>query len=218
MIQIRAVQNQTGHYSGKQLRRLHAYCCTVQAYNCNCKYNSSKHVAIQVDVALRYRVSSYLCVTDPSIGSHAFHVTDFPPPSPVLEPHTQATPNVTGFHQLLNFTSNSRQLDGKNCHRGRTYFVKDRLSQFKRSTSQKLLYVSRSNFQGILRLPRSFNFKRPVHMIPGVSKRKSFAYFDSRYILTLIDIRVACTKVSPRFDNKAGELCNIFPESGLVWL
>ena len=45
----------------------------------------------------------------------------------------------------------------------RIYFVK--ATQFKRSISQHLLYVSRSNFQGILRLPRSFNFKWPVHMV-----------------------------------------------------
>ena len=55
-------------------------------------------------------------------------------------------------------------------------------------------------------------------MIPGVSKRKSYVYFDSRYILTLIGVRAVCTKVCTRFDKKAGELCYIFPESGLVWL
>ena len=55
-------------------------------------------------------------------------------------------------------------------------------------------------------------------MIPGVSKRKSYAYFDRRYILTLIDIKAVCTKESARFDKKAGELCNIFPELGLVQL
>ena len=122
---------------------------------------------MEVEVALRHSVSFYICLIDPSIEFHASHVTDFPPPSPVLE----ATPNATGFHQLLHFTANSRQLNAKGCHKRHTYFVKDRLSQFKRSISQKRLYVSRSNFQGILRLPRSFNFKRPVHMIPGVSQR-----------------------------------------------
>ena len=55
-------------------------------------------------------------------------------------------------------------------------------------------------------------------MIPGVSPRKSYVYFDSQYILNLIDIRAVCTKESARFDKKAGELCNIFPESGIVWL
>ena len=56
----------------------------------------------------------------------------------------------------------------------RIYFLK--ATHFKRSI------VSRSNFQGILRLQRSFNFKWPVHMIPGVSQRKSYVYFDGRYI------------------------------------
>ena len=46
-------------------------------------------------------------------------------------------------------------------------------------------------------------------MIPGVSKRKSYAYFGSRYILTLIDIRAVCTKESARFDKKAGALQHI---------
>ena len=86
----------------------------------------------------------------------------------------------------------------------RIYFVK--ATQFKRSISQHPLYVSRSNFQGILRLPRSFNFKWPVHMIPGVSQCKSYAYFDSRCILTLIDMRAVCTKISARFHKKAGVL------------
>ena len=84
----------------------------------SCKYSSSKNVAIEVDFALRYSVSFYLCLTDPSIGSLASHVTDFRPPSPILEPHTWATRNVTGFHQLLKFTKNLRQLDGKRCHKG----------------------------------------------------------------------------------------------------
>ena len=47
-------------------------------------------------------------------------------------------------------------------------------------------------------------------MIPGVSQRKSYVYFDSRYILTLIgQIRAICTKVSARFDKKAGDLLHI---------
>ena len=48
-----------------------------------------------------------------------------------------------------------------------------------------------------------------VHMIPGVSQRKSYAYFDSRYILTLIGIRAVCTKESARFDKKVGVLQHI---------
>ena len=54
-------------------------------------------------------------------------------------------------------------------------------------------------------------------MIPGVSKGKSYAYFGSRYILTLIGIRAVCTKVSARFDKKAGAL-QLIAESRLVWL
>ena len=55
-------------------------------------------------------------------------------------------------------------------------------------------------------------------MIAGVSQCKSYAYFDSRYILTWIGIRVVCTIESAQFDKKVGELCNIFPESGIVGL
>ena len=46
-------------------------------------------------------------------------------------------------------------------------------------------------------------------MKPDVSERKSYAYFDSRYILTWIGIRVVCTKESARFDRKAGALQDI---------
>ena len=90
---------------------------------------------------LRYSYFIYLSLTDPIIGSPVSHVTNSPLSFSVLEPNTEATPNVTGFRQLLNFTTNSRQLDGKSCHKGSTYFVKDSLSQFKRSISQKLLNV-----------------------------------------------------------------------------
>ena len=107
---------------------------------------------------LRYSNSFYLCLTDPSMRSPVSHVTDSPVSISSVEPNTQAAFNVTGFYQLLNFTTNLRQLDGTSCHKGRAYFVKDRLSQFKSSISQKFLYGSRSNFLGILRLPRSFNF------------------------------------------------------------
>ena len=97
---------------------------------------------------LRYSVSFYSCLAGPSIGSLASHVTDSLPHSPVPEPNTQATPNVTGFHQLLNFTTNLRQLGGKSRHKGSTYFVKDRQSQFLKVNFPKTFLCITFEFSG----------------------------------------------------------------------
>ena len=59
----------------------------------------------------------------------------------------------------------------KELTQSRTYFLKAS------SISQKLLYVQCSNFEKIIILPGSFNL-RPAHMIPGVSQRKSYVYYD----------------------------------------
>ena len=136
----------------------------------NCKYNKSKNVAIEVDVALRYRVSFYLRFTDPSIGSLASHVSDSPPLSLVLESNTLATHNVTPAVKIFKELAPAGL---KELPQGRTYFVNAR--HIKRSISQKLLYVQSSNFKEILRLPGSFNL-RPAHMIPDVSLSISYVH------------------------------------------
>ena len=88
----------------------------------------------------------------------------------------QATANVTGFDQLLNFTTNLNQLDIKSSHKGSTFFVQD---DFHSSKGQFLKTSSCITFEfsGYLRLPTTFNLKAVPQMIPGVSKRNLYALF-----------------------------------------
>ena len=68
--------------------------------------------------------------------------------------------------------------------------------------------MQRSNFDKILRFPGSFNL-RPVHMILGVSQRKSYVYFDIQFFFfNFIDIAV-CTKVTARLNKKTGAIQHI---------